>query len=96
MEIYTNIITELINGRSVVSHSSCQSTMERQLIHSTMLPPSPRPCMSRIPNGNGTTNILNDHIQLTLYGFKWMLVKLTMTYVMTGPYEGKINLKKKK
>ena len=60
-------------------------TMERQLIHSTMLPPFRQPCMSRIPNGNGTTNTLNDLIQLTLYGFKWMLVKLTMTYDMTGP-----------
>ena len=42
-------------------------------------------CMNRIPNGNGTTNTLNDLIQLTLYGFKWMLVRLTMTYDMTGP-----------
>ena len=44
------------------------------------------PCMDRIPNGNGTTNILNDHIQLMSYGFTWMLVKLTKTYVMIGPY----------
>ena len=36
-------------------------------------------------DGNGTTDTLNDFIQLTLYAFKWMLAKLIMTYDMTGP-----------
>ena len=43
------------------------------------------------------TNILNNLIQLTLYRCTWILMKLTMTNGMTGPYQGeRITWKKEK